>query len=225
MNTITEQIKSCADAKNAAFAAKLIPNIPAETVLGCRTPDLRKLAAALGTESGAVQAFLHTLPHTFFDENQLHAFLLCRIRSFPDCLAGVKAFLPYIDNWATCDQLSPPAFRRNAELLLPDIQEWLGSAHIYTVRFGIGMLMQHFLDARFRPEYPKWVAAVQSEEYYIQMEQAWYFATALAKQPDAALPYLTERRLHPTVHQKTIRKCIESRRIPDETKTFLRTMK
>ncbi len=225
MHTIIEQIFQCTDKKYAAFAAGLIPNIPPETILGCRTPDLRKLAAALGTEADEVQEFLHTLPHTYFDENQLHAFLLCRIRSFPECLAGVKAFLPYIDNWATCDQLSPPAFRRNAELLLPDIREWLRAEHIYTVRFGIGMLMQHFLDAHFRPEYPEWVAAVQSEAYYVQMEQAWYFATALAKQPDAVMPYLTEHRLHPWVHRKTIQKCIESRRIPDMTKTFLRTLR
>lgn len=224
MEPIFSQIKALADEKNAAFVARLIPNIPPETVLGCRTPQMRALAKSLDTESAEVRAFLHALPHTYFDENQLHAFLISRIRSFEDCIAAVEVFLPYIDNWATCDQLLPAVFRRRAELLLPYIRRWLASQQTYTQRFAVGMLMQHFLDARFAPVYPEWVAELdrRTEEYYVNMEIAWYFATAVAKQPDAALPYLTEHRLTPWVHRKTVRKCIESRRVPDEIKILLR---
>ncbi len=226
MDLITERLHELADEKNAAFVAKLAPALSKETVLGCRTPALRDLAKDLERNAPEEAAFfLQKLPHTFFDENQLHAFLIARIKSFPECLREVERFLPFIDNWATCDQLSPAVFRREAEKLLPLIPQWLASPHIYTVRFGIGMLMQHFLDARFDPVFPEWVAGVQSEEYYINMESAWYFATALAKQPQAILPYYTERRLSPRVYRKAIQKCIESRRIPDETKAYLRTLR
>lgn len=225
MQTITEQIRALADPKNAEFVSRLLPQIPPEQILGCRTPPLRALAKSLGTDTPEVQAFLQTLPHSYFDENQLHAFLISRIRSFPECIAAVEAFLPYIDNWATCDQLSPAVFRKEAAQLLPYIDRWMQSPHTYTVRFAVGMLMQHFLDARFDPAYPERIAAIRSDEYYINMEIAWYFATALAKQPDAILPYLVQRRLPEWVHKKTIQKCIESRRIPDETKVYLRTLR
>ena len=225
MEQITQRLFACADPQNAVFVAKLVPHLPQEQVLGCRTPALRTLAKELyKTEPAAVQAFLDELPHPYFDENQLHAVLISLIPDFAACADAVQRFLPYIDNWATCDQLSPAVFRKQAEQLLPLISAWLSSPHTYTVRFGIGMLMQHFLDARFQPEYAQTVAAIRSEEYYINMEIAWYFATALAKQPEAILPYLTEYRLPEWVHKKTIRKCIESRRIPEETKAFLRTL-
>lgn len=225
MSTITERIRALADPKNAEFVSRLIPQIPPEQILGCRTPPLRALAKELGTDSGEVRQFLQTLPHAFFDENQLHAFLISRMRSFPECIAAVGRFLPYVDNWATCDQLSPGIFRKEAAQLLPYIDRWMQSVHTYTVRFAVGMLMQHFLDARFDPAYPEQVAAIRSDEYYINMELAWYFATALAKQPAAILPYLTERRLPEWVHRKTIQKCIESRRIPEDTKAYLRTLR
>ncbi|MBR4199871.1 MAG: DNA alkylation repair protein [Oscillospiraceae bacterium] len=224
MQTITEMIIACADEQNAAFVAKLTPDLRPELVLGCRTPALRSLAKSLDLNSAEVQAFLNTLPHRYFDENQLHAFLISRIRSFPECTAAVEAFLPYIDNWATCDQLSPPVFGREAEKLLPYIEKWMHSDAVYTQRFAIGMLMRHFLDARFDPSYPEQVAAIRSDAYYVNMEIAWYFATAAAKQPELILPYLTEHRLPEWVHKKTIRKCIESRRIPDETKEMLRKL-
>lgn len=224
-NTILAQIRALADAKNAAFVAKLTPNLRPERVLGCRTPQLRALAKELGTESPQVREFLQTLPHTYFDEDQLHAFIISRIRDFDECVQAVSAFLPYINNWATCDQLSPTVFRRKADLLPAYIDRWLADPHPFTKRFAIGMLMQHFLDERFSPEYPEKIGLLCCEEYYINMEIAWYFATALAKQPSAILPYLTERRLSPWVHRKTIQKCIESRRIPDETKDFLRTLR
>ena len=223
--TIRTRLSALADEKNAAFVARLMPNIPADRILGCRTPALRALAKSLDPEHSEVRAFLAALPHTLFDENQLHAFLISRIRDFDACAAEVRRFLPYVDNWATCDQLSPAVFRREAEKLLPDIRNWLHADAEYTVRFAIGMLMQYFLDARFSPEYPEWVCAVHAEEYYIRMEQAWYFATALAKQPGEIMPYFTERRLPDWVHKKAIQKAIESRRIPDETKEYLRTLR
>ncbi len=225
MPTISEQIRAIADPGNAAFVSRLLPDIPPEQILGCRTPPLRALAKELDLRSEEVRSFLQTLPHAYFDENQLHAFLIARLKPFDDCLAAVEAFLPYVNNWATCDQLSPAVFRKEAERLLPAIARWLGSPQPYTVRFGIGMLMQHFLDARFQPEYAEKIAAIRSEHYYINMEIAWYFATALAKQPDAILPYLTEQRLPDWVHRKTIQKAIESRRIPDDTKALLRTLR
>ncbi len=222
---IRAQLLALSDEKNAAFVAKLLPNVPAERILGGRTPALRALAKSLDPESSDVQKFLHTLPHVLFEEDQLHAFLISRIRDFDACAAAVREFLPYIGNWATCDQLSPPVFRRKAELLLPDITQWLRTGTEYTVRFAVGMLMQHFLDARFRPEYPEWVLAADPEPYYVYMEQAWYFATALAKQPGHILPYFTEHRLPERVHRKAIQKAIESRRIPDDTKDYLRTLR
>ena len=223
--SIQERLSALSDPENAAFVAKLIPNVPAKSILGGRTPALRALAKELDLECAGVQDFLHTLPHSLFEENQLHAFLISRIRDFDACAAAVRAFLTYIDNWATCDQLSPAVFRRKAELLLPDLRRWLQSDAEYTVRFAVGMLMQHFLDERFRPEYPEWVCAVNPEAYYVCMEQAWYFATALAKQPECILPYFTERRLPGRVHKKAIQKAIESRRIPDHTKEYLRTLR
>ena len=222
---ITAQIKATADEKNAEFVSRLLPQIPPETILGCRTPALRSLAKTLPPEAPEVRAFLDTLPHTYFDENQLHAFIISRIRNCSACIAAVETFLPYIDNWATCDQLSPTVFRKEAASLLPHIEKWLQSAHPYTVRFAIGMLMQHFLDARFSPQYPAKIAAIETDAYYINMESAWYFATALAKQPDAILPYFTEKRLPDWVWRKAIQKCIESRRIPDETKQLLRKLR
>lgn len=225
METILTQLTALADEKNAAFVAKLVPHIPPENILGCRTPQLRALAKELGTESSQVREFLTALPHRYFDEDQLHAFLISRIRNFEECAQAVDAFLPYVNNWATCDQLSPTVFRRKSALLLPYIDRWLTEAHPYAKRFAIGMLMQHFLGEQFDPSYPARIAALCCEEYYINMEIAWYFATAMAKQPEAVLPYLTERRLTAWVHRKTIQKCIESRRIPDETKAFLRTLR
>ncbi len=222
--SITELLQSCSDEKNAAFVQKLIPNKPRSEFLGCRTPALRKIAAQIAGSAEA-EAFLTQLPHRLFEENQLHAFLLCREKDFPRCAERVCRFLPYVDNWATCDQLSPAVFRREKEKLLPFIQSWLRSDHTYTIRFGIGMLMQHFLDEAFRPEYAETVAAIRSDEYYIKMEIAWYFATALAKQPDTVLPYFTEHRLTERIHRKAIQKCIESRRIPPDTKDYLRTLR
>lgn len=221
---IRETLLSLQDGKFAAFQARLIPNVAPERILGVRTPELRKLAKQLRGSSDA-EAFLNTLPHEFFEENNLHAFLLCGIKDFERCVQAVEDFLPYVDNWATCDQLRPKAFARNRQTLLPRIRSWLDSDRTYTRRFGIGMLMSHFLDEDFREEYLSWVSDIHSEEYYVNMMIAWYFATALAKQYRAALPYIEERRLGPWVHNKTIQKALESYRVSEEHKACLKTLK
>ncbi len=224
MDAIQERLFSLKDETYRAFHSRLIPNIPSERVIGVRTPQLRALAKEFaGTDAAA--DFLAVLPHTYFEEMQLHSFLIAQYLDFEETLDAVNRFLPYIDNWATCDQLSPKAFRKYPEQLLPAIRQWLAANETYTVRFGIGMLMNHFLDERFAPEYPEWVAAAESEEYYINMMIAWYFATALSKQWDAVIPYFRAHRLSPWLHKKSIQKATESFRIPTDRKLYLRTLK
>ena len=212
------------DAEFAAFQAKLIPTVPPERIIGVRTPEMRALAKRL-YRAGEGADFLAAPPHDYYDEDQLHAYLLSEERDFAACLAGVEAFLPFVDNWATCDSLSPKVFGKRTEALLPYIRVWLASPHPFTVRFGVGMLMRHFLDARFSPDYPALVVEVRSEEYYVNMMAAWYFATALAKQYDAVLPYIEQRRLPVWTHNKTIQKALESYRIAPEQKEYLKSLK
>lgn len=221
MYDLIETLFSAQDPAYWDFQARLIPNIPKETIIGVRTPELRRIAK----EMPETDTFLRQLPHRYFEENQVHAFLLERCRDYEKTVSLVEEFLPYVDNWATCDQLSPKVFRKHREVLLNRIPEWLRSEHPYTVRFGIGMLMSHYLDEAFSPEYLSWVASVRREEYYVRMMVAWYFATALAKQFDDSIPYLTQHRLDPWVHNKTIQKAIESYRILNEQKAYLRTLK
>ena len=197
---------------------RLMPTVDPETILGVRTPVLRQLAREL--EDG--ETFRQKLPHRYFEENQIHAFLLEREKDFDKTARAVETFLPYVDNWATCDQLQPRAFRDH-EKLLPWISKWLASSEPYTVRFGLGMLLCHFLDGDFQPEFLEMAASVDREEYYVKMMVAWYFATALAKQYEAALPYITGRRLEPWTHNKTIQKAVESFRVPQAHKEFLKT--
>ena len=222
--SIRETLFSLRDEKFAAFQARLIPNVAPERIIGVRTPALRKLAKTL-RGSGEAEEFLKALPHDFFEENNLHAFLLCEMKDFDACVQAVEDFLPYVDNWATCDQMSPGVFRKNKQALLPYIRCWIASERCYTRRFGTGMLMSHFLDEDFREEYLRLVSDNRSEEYYVNMMIAWYFATALAKQYEAALPYLENRRLDPWVHNKTIQKAVESFRVSDEHKACLRALK
>ena len=225
---ITEEIKSkllqMRDEKYKEFHAKLIPNVDADSILGIRTPELRKFAKEISKRED-IGEFLKDLPHEYYDENQLHSFVLSEMKDFETCLKEVEAFLPYVNNWATCDQLTPKVFKKNRKALLPEIKKWIASDRTYTVRFAIKMLMDHFLDEEFDTEYPETVAAVCSEEYYIMMMQAWYFATALAKQYDAAIPWIEAKKLPPWVHNKTIQKAIESYRVSDEQKAYLRTLK
>lgn len=206
------------DAPYGKFMCPLIPNVDPETVIGIRTPVLRKLAKELPD----AEAFRKDLPHLYFEENQLHAFSLERIKDFDTAIRELDAFLPYVDNWATCDQMNPKVFKKYRMELFPHIRRWLDSDHAYTVRFGIKMLMDHFLDEDFDPAYPEMVASVRQEDYYVKMMAAWYFATALAKQYDAVLPYIAECRLDKWTHNKAIQKAVESCRITPEQKVRLK---
>ena len=223
-NEIVAELFRLQDKDYALLQAKIIPTVAADRIIGVRTPALRAFAKSLNKD-GDIDAFLSYLPHQYFDEDQLHAFVISLEKDFDKCIANVDAFLPFIDNWATCDQLSPKAFKREPERLLPYVKSWIQSDHTYTVRFAIGMLMQHFLDERFDTKYADMVAAVRSEEYYVNMMIAWYFATALAKQYELVLPYLEEQRLSPWVHNKAIQKSVESCRITEEQKMHLKTLK
>ena len=221
---ILQRLFALQDLKYRDFQAKLMPTVDKSTIIGVRTPELRKLAKEYAKRE-EIGAFLDALPHGYYDENNLHGFILCEDREFDRVIARLDAFLPYIDNWATCDLLSPKVFKKHRSELLPHIRRWLASDQVYTVRFGIEMLLSHYLDEDFAPEYLDSVVAVESEEYYINMMIAWYFATALAKQYDAALPILLEQRLAPWTHNKTIQKAVESYRITPEQKAYLRTLK
>lgn len=223
-NEIITELFRKQDPDYADLQRRILPTVSPDRIIGVRTPELRSFARKLyGTD--AADRFLAHLPHRFFEEGQLHAFLISLEKSFNDCIILVDAFLPFVDNWATCDQLLPKVFKKSPESLLPYIHAWIRSDHVYTVRFAIGMLMQHFLDERFSPEYADLVAEVRSGEYYVNMMRAWFFATALAKQYDEILPYLEEKRLDAWTHNKAIQKSIESYRITDAQKQYLRTLK
>ena len=212
------------DTEYRDFQCRLIPNVAPNTVIGVRTPELRKFAKDFAKEPEAAE-FLRILPHRYFEENNLHGFLIERMKDYDRVIAALDAFLPFVDNWATCDQLRPGVFAKRPPQLREQIQIWMASGHTYTVRFGIEMLMCLYLDDAFLPEYLDWVAAIRSDEYYVNMMTAWFFATALAKQYDAALPYIEERRLAPWTHNKAIQKAVESYRIADAQKAYLRSLK
>lgn len=224
----TEEIrKQLFDQKDEPYAKmqyKVIPTLAMGEVIGVRTPQLRKMAKDLSKKED-VSGFLSDLPHKYFDENQLHAFILSECKDFGKCMDLMESFLPFVDNWATCDQMSPKIFKKHRNELLSHIVTWLSSEKTYTIRYGIGMLMEHFLDEDFDPSYPKMVSKIRSDEYYVNMMIAWYFATALAKQYDAVISYLEKKKLDSWTHNKTIQKAIESYRITDEQKAYLRTLK
>lgn len=221
---IVDRLFSLQDTQYRAFQSKLIPTLPEDWIIGVRTPELRRMAGELRKRSD-VTAFLQALPHRYFEENQLHAFLISAEKDYGHTISLVDAFLPFVDNWATCDQLSPRVFRRHHAELAGELPRWLASERTYTVRFGLGMLMQYFLDEDFQPQYLDWAAELPGDEYYVNMMVAWYFATALAKQYDAALAYLEQRRLPCWVHNKTIQKAVESFRVSDEHKAYLKTLR
>ncbi len=221
---IISELFSKQDIKYRDFQVKLIPHKTVEEMIGVRTPELRKYAKEL-LKREDIGSFLAILPHEYFDEYQLHAFIISGIKDYDKCMEEVNRFLPYVDNWATCDQLSPKVFKKNRSDLLKQIKKWLKSKETYTVRFGIGMLMEHFLNEDFDIKYPEMVAKLRSEEYYINMMIAWYFATALAKQYDAVLPFIEEKRLDKWTHNKAIQKSVESYRITPEQKEYLKTLK
>lgn len=225
---LTEQIReklfSLQAFKYGDFQAKLMPTIARETVIGVRTPALRKYAKKLAKEEN-VSEFLQDLPHQYFEENQLHAFIICEQKNYEECIKELNLFLPYVDNWATCDQMSPKVFRKHHGELLEQIKIWMNSDQTYTVRYGIGMLMAHFLEEDFDIQYAEMVADIRSEEYYVNMMIAWYFATALAKQYETIVPFIEKRRLDNWTHRKAIQKAVESYRITKEQKEYLKGLK
>ncbi|MCI8842758.1 MAG: DNA alkylation repair protein [Oscillospiraceae bacterium] len=224
MTNFQQRLFALQDLSYRDFQAKLIPTVDPETVIGIRTPALRKLARELA-KGEDVQSFLDGLPHQYYDENNLHAFLIEQCKDFDRTVALLDAFLPYVDNWATCDLCSPKVFAKHLPELLPHIMRWTASNQTYTIRFGLEMLMRYYLDGAFQPAYLELAASLRSEEYYVNMMIAWFFATALAKQYDAALPYLAERRLEAWTHNKTIQKAVESNRISPEQKGYLKTLR
>ena len=225
---ITEEIRTTLfrlqDEEYARFQGRLIPTVSPDTVIGVRTPELRNYAKDLIKREDA-KVFLNDLPHQYFDENQLHAFMISEIRDYDHCMEEVIRFLPFVDNWAACDQMSPKVFKKHRRELSEQVRAWVHSTETYTVRYGIGMLMRHFLDEDFDEDYPEMVAGIRSEEYYINMMIAWYFATALAKQYDAVLPFIEKHRLDVWTHNKAIQKSTESRRITPEQKQYLKSLK
>ena len=224
MSGITERLFALADEGYRQFQTPLLPSVDPARIIGVRTPVLRKLAKELSGTAEA-EAFLRDLPHAYYEENNLHAFLVEQINDYDACVAAIDAFLPYVDNWSTCDGWSPKVFKKHSDALLMKIREWMASDLPYTVRFGMGMLQRYFLDERFDPAYLDWVAAIDREEYYVRMMVAWFFATALAKQYEATLPYIEQGRLPHWTHNKTIQKAVESYRVTSEQKTYLETLK
>lgn len=221
---IQDRLLALQDQTYGDFQSKLLPGISRDRVIGIRMPAMRKLAKEFAKEEEA-DRFLRQLPHTYYDENVLHALLLMEIKNYEECMKAMEAFLPYIDNWAVCDCLSPKVFQKHKKELLEKIRIWIASGHSYTCRFGMGMLMRWFLDEDFKPEYLRLPASVRSDEYYVNMMTAWFFATALAKQWDATIPYFEKPHLDRWTHNKAIQKARESYRITPQQKEYLKTLK
>ena len=221
MEEIQKHLFELQDIKYRDFHSRLMPDTDKETVIGIRVPVLRKYAKSIaGTELS--EKFIKELPHHYYEENNLHMMLITGIKDYDRCISEIERFLPYIDNWATCDFPAPKCFENHKEDLLPVIKRWIASSETYTIRYGIGMLMRLYLDADFDPEYVRIVAEVKSDEYYVNMMIAWYMATALAKQWDAVVPYIEEHRMSDWVLRKTRQKAVESYRITDEQKRYLK---
>ena len=221
---IRKELFALQDEKYQAFQVKLFPTLNPESIIGVRTPDLRSYAKKL-LKQEEIAEFLSDLPHRYFDENQLHAFIISEMKDYERCIGEVKSFLPYVDNWATCDQMSPKVFKKHLPELLVCIKEWIRSDETYTIRFGVGMLLEHYLDDAFSLEYPEMVAGLRSSEYYVNMMISWYFATALAKQYEVIFPFIENRRLDTWTHNKAIQKALESYRITPEQKEYLKGLK
>ena len=223
MKNIQKELFKMQDKKYRDMQIKIIPTINPDRIIGVRTPALRNYAKELLKEN--YSSFLNELPHRYFDENQLHAFIISQIKDYDECISLVNDFFPYIDNWATCDQMSPKVFKKHLDELLKQIKIWIKSKKVYTIRFGISMLMQYFLDDNFKKEYLEIVSNIKSEEYYVNMMRAWFFATALAKQYDSTLPFIEKHKLDIWTHNKTIQKAGESYRISEKQKDYLKSLK
>ncbi|MBQ6024855.1 MAG: DNA alkylation repair protein [Lachnospiraceae bacterium] len=222
--TVYEELLKVKDDKYKEFQAKLVPNIDPDTILGVKTPEMRQIAKEV-FNSKEKDAFLKDLPHKYYEENLVHFFIISLIKDFDECIREVETFLPYVDCWPVSDQATPRSFKKNHAKLLPYIKKWIKSKHLYTSRFGIRMLMNEFLGDEFKDEYAKLVASVKSDEYYLKMMVAWYFATALAKNYDETIKYIEERKLDDWVLKKTIQKAVESYRVTDEHKEYLKSFR
>lgn len=230
MQEITRKLFSLQDEKYRDFQIKLVPGITKEQMIGIRTPDLRALAKEIAATSETASAFLQELPHKYFEENLIHFFIVSLIKDFDECINQVERFLPYVDCWPVCDQASPKVFKKNHKKLLPLVKNWISSDHIYTSRYGMRILMNEFLGEDFKTEYADLVVSRMSrkgeaEDYYLKMMAAWYFATALAKNWDQVLPFIEQHKLDPWTHNKAIQKALESFRVSDEHKEYLRTLR
>ena len=221
---VKEKLFKLQDIKYRDFQIKLIPGSSVDNYIGVRSPELKKLAKKIYKE-GNYKSFLEDLPHKYFDENQVHAFIINEIKDYDECIYYTNKFLPYVDNWATCDQSSPKAFKKHKKELLSEINKWIKSSKTYTIRYGIGKLMQLFLDEDFKEEYLEMVSNIKSSEYYVNMMKAWYFATALAKQYDLSIKYIENKKLDTFTHNKAIQKAIESFRVTKEHKEYLKSLR
>ena len=222
MDKITKLLFERQDKEYGAFTRKLTPGLDEDNMIGVRFPDLKAIYKTLDETEKA--EFMRKLPHTYFEENNLHSIIISHIKDEAECIAAIEAFLPYIDNWSTCDTIIPAVFKKKKALILQKSKEWIKSDKVYTVRVGVSMLMRYFLDDDFKPEYNSLVAGIVSDEYYVNMMCAWYFATALAKQYDATIPYLENRALTPAVHKMTVRKATESYRASEERKKYIKSL-
>ena len=224
MNDILKQLFDLQDVTYKEFHSKLMPSVNKDTIIGIRVPVLRRYAKSIqGTQEA--NEFLNNLPHTYYEENNLHMLLISDIQDYTVCLYEIERFLPFIDNWATCDFPAPKCFSKHSKDLLEHIENWISSKETYTIRYGIGMLMRLYLDKDFDPAYLQGVADIDSDEYYVNMMIAWYFATGLAKQWDSVFPYIQNRCLSSWVHAKTIQKSVESYRISDKKKVLLKSFR
>ena len=223
MDSIKEKLFKLQDKKYQELQSKIIPNIDSSTIIGVRTPEIKKLAKEV--VKGDYKPFLEELPHKYYDENQLHAFIISEIKDYDECIKYINEFLPYINNWATCDTLIPKVFKKNTDKLIIEVKKWIKSKEDYTIRYGIGTLMRFYLNDEFKEDYLELVSKIKSNEYYVNMMIAWYYATALAKQYDSTIKYIESNKLDTWVHNKTIQKAIESYRITDKQKDYLRKYK
>ncbi len=221
---ITNKLFELRDEKYAIFSSKLTPNIKKDNVIGVRVPIIRKLAKEY-LKNEESKYFLNTLPHKYYDENMLHGLLISEIKDYDECINYLDKFLPYVDNWAVCDIMSPKVFKKNKDKLINKIKTWSKSKNTYTCRFALGMLMSYFLDEDFKREYLEIPVSIHSDEYYINMMIAWFYATSLAKQWDSTIPYLENNKLDKWIHNKTIQKAKESYRITQSQKEYLNNLK
>ncbi len=218
---VYERLISYQDEKYKDFQSKLVPNIDKKSIIGVRTPQIKNIVKEISNTTEATK-FLQILPHKYYEENLIHFFLISKIKDFDECVKEVEKFLPYINCWPVCDQAAPLVFKKNHDKLLPLIKKWINSNHVYTARFGIRMLMNEFLNDDFNEEYLEWVSSNNGDDYYLKMMVAWFFATALAKQYNTTIKYIENRCLDPWIHKKSIQKAIESYRVSDEHKEYLK---